>query len=378
MAKTGRLSAAIAAQSPTFPCQPAATCDPLTARVKGVSGTRPELFAEFIRGMNRSGIPYCLLSGYESYPFVIDSDVDFMVSPQDGLRIKPLLHEIANHCGGLLVQAIQHETSACYYVLAKQVADEVAYLHPDCTTDYRRNGRLWLAADEVIRNRRRFRTFFVPAVADEFQYYLIKKILKQHISDSGLRRIAALYLVRPAECCERLRRLWTKETTGRLVSALVRGDVGWMEHHLGNLLEELCRSVPCESHYLRSIHRFRDCHRRMNRAFHPTGLCARVSRGSSAQRSYLSAALERNLRSAFRRTKIIAEGQSGGVRAPVSVLLSKVRSTLVIREASTPARRWFTQDEVSFDLSDKGHPTVESATRMVLEAMANRLQRRIG
>ena len=90
-----------------------------------------------------------------------------------------MLLEVARRCGALLVQAIQHETGAWYFVLAQQVNGEVAYLHPDCSTDYRRDGRLWLAAEQFSKNRQRYKTFFVPAMADEFLNYLTKKILKQ-------------------------------------------------------------------------------------------------------------------------------------------------------------------------------------------------------
>ena len=104
----------------------------------------------FLEHMNAARIPYCLLCGYQDYPEVIASDVDFMVRPQDAERIAPLLLEVARRCGALLVQAIRHETGAWYFVLAKQEGGAVAYLHPDCTTDYRREGRLWLEAEPVL------------------------------------------------------------------------------------------------------------------------------------------------------------------------------------------------------------------------------------
>ena len=71
--------------------------------------------------MNAAQIPYCLLNGFQDYPEVIASDVDFMVHPSDAERIAPLLLEVAGRCGALLVQAIRHETGAWYFVLAKQV-----------------------------------------------------------------------------------------------------------------------------------------------------------------------------------------------------------------------------------------------------------------
>ena len=41
---------------------------------------------------------------------------------------------------------------AAYFVLAKQQRDVVAFVHPDCTTDYRRQRTLWMSADELLRD----------------------------------------------------------------------------------------------------------------------------------------------------------------------------------------------------------------------------------
>ena len=173
---------------------------------------RTELLAAFLGQMNKAQIPYCLLNGFQGYPGVIATDVDFMIHSGDAERIPALLREVARQCGALLVQAIQHETGAWYFVLAKQADGAVAYLHPDCSTDYRRNGRLWLEAGQVLRRRQPYKTFFVPAIADEFLFYLTKKVLKQRITRGEWRRIAALYLSRPEECGERIRQFWSEKT----------------------------------------------------------------------------------------------------------------------------------------------------------------------
>jgi hypothetical protein len=192
-----------------------------------VAGIRTELLAAFLQQMNAAEIPYCLLNGFRGYPEVIASDVDFMVRPKDAKRIAPLLLEAATQCGALLVQAIRHETGAWYFVLAKQVARGVAYVHPDCSTDYRREGRLWLAAEPVLGKRRMYKTFFVPAIADEFLYYLTKKTVKQRMTVAQLQRLGALYLSDPGECCGPLQRFWSRETAEALVSALLRREIGW-------------------------------------------------------------------------------------------------------------------------------------------------------
>ena len=351
----------------------AAACELASTACSEVERARSVLFVEFIRGMNSEGIPYCLLSGYERYPLAADSDIDFMVRPEDRARILPLLQEVASRCGALLVQAIQHETSACYYVLAKQVGNKVVYLHPDCTTDYRRNGRLWLRASEVIRNHRRLGPFFLPAVADEFQYYLLKKVLKQQITEAEFQRLATLYVSHPEECCERLRRFWAKKTSAAIVSALVTHHCHWILLHLGDLLTELRQSAPQETRRLRVVQFFGEWRRRIRRVCHPTGFSVCVCGGNGAQRSELAAQLERNLRPAFRRTKVLEE-EPHRLRVAASLAISKMKSTLIVGNSPAKAQRWNTSNQIGFDLSLGSRVTVETATRLVLEAISKRLE----
>ncbi len=121
-----------------------------------------------------------------------------MVLPADMPRVSTLLAKAANQCGARVLQAIQHETTACYFVLAKDDGRTIGFLNPDCCSDYRRRGRLWLWADAILAARRPFRNFYVPSAPDEFIYYLIKKALKQSIDASQLRRLRSLYQRCPA------------------------------------------------------------------------------------------------------------------------------------------------------------------------------------
>src|SRR5271169_4249264 len=129
-----------------------------------VAQARAEMLSVLVDELNHSGVAYCLLSGYENFPQAGESDIDFMVQPRHAARVVPVLGAVTRRCAAMLVQALQHETTARYYVLARQLPGGVAYLHPDCTTDYRRDGRLWLRANEVLTGRRRLLNFYVPAV----------------------------------------------------------------------------------------------------------------------------------------------------------------------------------------------------------------------
>ena len=337
-----------------------------------VEQARAEMLAALVDELNQAGVPYCLLSGYHGYPQAEDSDVDFMVRPEDAGSVARWLQAVTRRCGGLLVQAIQHETGAWYFALAKQVRGGVAYLHPDCTTDYRRNGRLWLRSEELLARRRRLTDVYLPAVEDEFEYYLLKKVLKQQIDAAQLQRLRRLYLSDPAECCARMRQHWPAESVSGIVSALLSNNVTRMRWHLPVLLRELQASAPLEGMPGRAVQAVREWWRWMRRALHPTGMAITVCGGGQKQREEFAAALQGNLRPAFRRTQVV---DSQGPLAVVRDWVAKARSTLVIRKLAATRGVDLGWGGVAFLLDSSGEPDVESATRVVLEWMAKRVAR---
>ena len=284
------------------------------------------------------------------------------------------------------MQALRHETGACYYVLAKQVGNEVAYLRPDCTADYRREGRLWLSAQPVIDARRRWNGAWRPGVADEFHYYLVKKVLKQEIDGAKLARLAALLAESPEPCRARMARFWPPETVAGLAKAVRDRDLSWMRAHLPRLLSELRASPPVEGRWQRLVNYGRECRRKAQRAANPTGVCISVHGGSRDERSQLAAGLERNLRGAFRRTRLMYEGRRPGLGMMASLWLARVRSTLVVRTSEATGRSQWAADEMRFVLDGAtgapglitlhGKDRLADATRISLDFMARRLRRR--
>ena len=72
----------------------------------------------------------------------------------------------------------------------------------------------------ILRGRRAFKNFSVPSVPDEFIYYLIKKVLKQSIDASQMRRLHGLYQRAPQDCHTWLHRFWSTQTANALERAL--------------------------------------------------------------------------------------------------------------------------------------------------------------
>jgi len=338
-------------------------------RHDGVDRARAEMFAAFVGELNRAEVPYCLLSGYENYPDPNDTDVDFMVGPQDAVGVPRVLRAAARQTGASLVQVLQHETTAWYFVLAKQVGSRVAYLHPDCSTDYRREGRLWLRSREVLMGRRRLGKTFVPAKPDEFVYYVIKKVLKQEIDEAQLHRLKNLYVASPEECAARMRRFWSAKSVSAFVSAMLSGNVWRVKWEMPALLGELQTSPRIGELVPQAIQRVHEGRRLAQRVIRPTGLVVCISGGSGQQRDALAAGLEANLRPAFRRTTII---DAPSIASSIRHWVERVQSTLVIRKIAAPSGTALERHQLCFELSGVS-PDLVFTTRIALKSMAGRV-----
>ena len=166
------------------------------------------LFEKLIQKFESVGMPYCILAGYDGYPDNITSDVDFMIHASWSDRLPALIAETAEDGGAHLVQSLQHETSATYFVLALQDGPTMSYLHPDSSCDYKRSNRCWLSAVDILKNRRRHaRGFWVPSAPDAFIYYLIKKVDKMSLSQEQADQLISRFAEDPRGCSARLQSL---------------------------------------------------------------------------------------------------------------------------------------------------------------------------
>ncbi len=314
-------------------------CSPELARTATPSLSshiRSDLFAAVVAQLNSAEVPYCVLSGHENHAGNSSSDVDFMFHPRDMHRIPPLLARAAQRAGARLIQAIPHETSACYFVLAKDDGSAIGYFDPDSAGDYRRQGRLWLSAGNVLARRRRCKDLYVAAVPDEFVYYLIKKILKQSIAVFQLRRLRHLYQRDPLNCRTRMGKFWCRATVRELERALAASDVAWFQSAMPRLCIELKAWTPVEGLGGRLVQGLREGLRMMSRALHPTGMSMLVCGGGREQRSAIVRGLLLQLAPAFRRVANLEVQPTDAISFLLAldlarkVLSARVRSTLVV------------------------------------------------
>ena len=157
---------------------------------------------------------YCLLSGYERLPDKFDTDIDFMVSQEDFDRMPRIIDAVARKTGTRLFQCIDHELTGRAYFLGSLDGPALTIVQPDCSADYRHFGRRWIPAKELLAARRLHSNgFYIPSVAHEFAYSLIKRLNKRSFNREHGYKLHRLYVEDRIEC-------------GRMIARFVRGPEG--------------------------------------------------------------------------------------------------------------------------------------------------------
>ena len=167
----------------------------------------------FLKYLQMNGISYCIVGNTDDFPEAIEGDVDIII-PQD--RIKSL-HLIMlafckeNDCK--LVQCLQHENNAFYYVIQWWQNNQPAFLKLDICGNYYRKAKLFLPADALLSNPEEAKNvqghakgFLVPAPATEFIYYLLKKIDKGNLNNEQAAHLHTQWLKDPTGCLSNVRK----------------------------------------------------------------------------------------------------------------------------------------------------------------------------
>jgi hypothetical protein len=359
--------------SPSLPApsdQPSPVARADGARHELRAELRRELFSAVMHCLHGSGIPYCLLGAADDSAVLGESDLDFAVSPSDYARIPQLLAHAAARVGGGLIQAMRHETTATYFVIAKTQGDTLAFLNPDCISDYRREGRLWMRTEELLRDRcAGAGGFYHPAADVDFKYYLIKQVLKQTLTDAQWAKLRALY--HQSSDPEFAFSLWRQPSNLQIESALLRDDRAAF-HALAPRLRNELESTPCEEDAVARAAAFvADTARFVSRVSHPTGLFVRIINGHLSDRINLALRLGQAMAPAFRRTWIDCEF------SPASINHALIASTLVVSPNKGLLGRAPAGVDITWQCALSATANLQRAIAVVVSHLADRTMRRL-
>lgn len=257
--------------------------------------------------LERGGVDYCVVGDTRRYPQEIASDVDIVVRPAAFAGIARTIARFCRAHDVQLVQMIQHEQTAVYFVLAwRAESGELRFLAPDFCSDYFRNGRRLLSAEEVLTQRElavddlgSVKGFYVPPPHMQFIYYLLKKIDKQDLGEHHADYLSAQWREDAGGAWGQICRFWPASVDAELL-AHAAANTQWsaVREVLPRLRRSLRRGVPLSAGWVLG-----ECRRRIARVLQPAGVVVVFLGPDGSGKSSVIERVLAELAPVFRRTQ---------------------------------------------------------------------------
>lgn len=180
-------------------------------------------------------IEYAILHGAQQIPYDVSSDIDIVVRRESLRPLIEVLRGFAERHGGVLAQAIRHQATACYHVLAlPDEGNRPIFVIVDASVDYRAHGCVFFTTEELLRDRRRVGGVWSVAPPEEFVAYLTKRVLKGSLEASHLAKLQDGWSQEESTCYEACE-AHLGSRNARLVADVMRGAIS-VEHAERSLL----------------------------------------------------------------------------------------------------------------------------------------------
>lgn len=223
---------------------------PMTsAAIDGSTGdVKSALLSRVFALMDREGLPYCILHGYDAYPQRVEGDVDLLV-PSEAVpkRLAELLRGAQKELDARLVQWFADR--AHFIVLQTRGEDGApVMLQLHVSTDYEVSNRLVYKGDDVLRTRRRHpRNFWVPAAHVEFICVLANRVCKGELKEKHTIQLASLWAENRERCAHELFRFFNAGGARMVADAAEANDWALVHKRLPELKKEFLRNSVVRS-----------------------------------------------------------------------------------------------------------------------------------
>jgi len=232
----------------------------------------------------------------------IDGDIDIVVSNRKIRTICSIVIDLCKFLDLRCVQLLQHELTAYYFVLTWQEHNTWYYLKLDICSDYMCNSKCMIKAEELLDRKIKDEStgFYIPYPANNFIYYLIKKINKCSISEEQFS-----YLCSNREYCtdcelDSLKVFWSEEQSEKIISILRENDLTAFQNNISSLRDSLNKTIRASFFNV-----LKEQRRLIKRILKPTGLWLAIYGPDGCGKSSVIEKLQPILLPAFRRTQTI-------------------------------------------------------------------------
>lgn len=259
-----------------------------------------QVLLHLLQAFEAQGIPSVVVGDTRGYPAEIQSDADVVVAPEHLVRMPLLLERVAREQGWQIVQHLQHEQVAHYFVIAWRGETDTEYLAFDVCSNYLRRGRPLLTAASLLEGRVPLGNtgLYVPTPARAFLYYALKKIDKNALDDRQGAYLSWVWRQDPQGARREAARFWSSPLLDLLEGAAEQDHWAPVRQRLAALRAELngALHVPVQAQLGERV-------RQVRRVLQPTGLCVAFLGPDGAGKSSVIGEVEKNVAPAFRRLK---------------------------------------------------------------------------
>lgn len=254
----------------------------------------------FFSFLNNEHIKYVWLHNYNNE---ILGDFDIAVSEKDFYQIERIINEFCVAHNFKLLQIIQHEFCAKYFVLGKINNCGIEFLIPDICSHYVRNGRIFLTADELLKNKIFNGNFYRCNDLIEAEYIFLKRSLKKFWESSHLNNFKNIFERNYSILSRHLEKYLGKKLKKEFINLIKDDDIT----ELNSRVRELRQSILCKTFFnnpFQSIYyHLNNFLRILKRILHPTGLFIAIIGTDGAGKSTIIKELNNILNPAFRKIK---------------------------------------------------------------------------
>lgn len=290
----------------------------VSERVAGRAGMARALLAAIPRQAEN---PLVLLGDPEPVLAGAPSDIDIAIDIRDLRgRARLLLTALDDlPWSARLVQMIQHEAGAHYFVVAIQVDGRWELFHPDFTTDYVRVGRRFMTFTQLLDGAQPLTGLpgvMIPSPPTAAHYYVVKRVSKGSITREGVAYLGGLLATEPQAVSGSIGSVLGEEFGAQVEAAIRADDPGRFE-----AAARAARPALYARHPLTVSDRVAEAGRFLRRFLQPTGVSVAVYGTDGSGKGTLLEAIRRDVGPAFRARDewhLLAHLRPGAEEIPVT------------------------------------------------------------
>jgi thymidylate kinase len=265
--------------------------------------SKTECLNLFFSFLNNNGILYSVIGDTRELPDIVPSDIDIVVSYDAFKKINYIVKQFTTKFECNLVQILQHESTSAYFVVSfVGHNNKIEYIKPDICSDYYRNGKPFIRANELLENIKiattesgRQKSFYVCSPEVEFSYYLIKKIDKGILNKQQFEHLLQQYEQAQQKCKAKLLTYWLSEEVNTIIKALECADFEKLKASLPHLKNQLSKNTT-----VTFKDRYNEFQRKLYRILNPTGMFLVFLGPDGAGKTAIGQCLEHELAPVFR------------------------------------------------------------------------------